>query len=103
MRAAIFLVESARAQGAVFAHIGSGIVHVWLLEVSAEAVGLVQRIREAAERMDGSLVVERASAEIKAQVDVWGEVGDSLGVMRRMKSDWDPTNTLSPGRFVGGI
>jgi glycolate oxidase FAD binding subunit len=98
-----FLVESARAQGAVFAHIGSGIVHVWLFEVSAEAVGLVQRIREAAERMDGSLVVERASAEIKAQVDVWGEVGDSLDVMRRMKSDWDPKNTLSPGRFVGGI
>ena len=97
------LVESARSQGAVFAHIGSGVVHVWLLEVSVEAAGLVQHIREAAERVNGSLVVECASAQIKAQVDVWGEVGDSFSVMRRMKSDWDPTNTLNPGRFVGGI
>jgi glycolate oxidase FAD binding subunit len=36
-------------------------------------------------------------------MDVWGEAGDALGVMRQMKAAWDPTNTLSPGRFVGGI
>jgi glycolate oxidase FAD binding subunit len=34
---------------------------------------------------------------------VFGDVGASLPLMRRVKERFDPGRTLSPGRFVGGI
>jgi glycolate oxidase FAD binding subunit len=97
-------VEAAGGRGAVFAHLGSGIVRLCLLEPPGEDLAaLIGQLREAAVRLEGSLILERASEELKGQMDVWGEAGDALGVMRQMKAAWDPTNTLSPGRFVGGI
>jgi glycolate oxidase FAD binding subunit len=36
-------------------------------------------------------------------VDAWGNPGDALPLMRAVKSRLDPQNTLSHGRFVGGI
>jgi glycolate oxidase FAD binding subunit len=51
-----------------------------------------------------SVVVRQARPELKARLDVWGRVGDAeLSLMRRVKEQFDPTGTLSPGRFVGGI
>ena len=52
---------------------------------------------------DGTLVVLHCSPEIKHQLDVWGPAGDALPIMRRVKEQFDPRGTLSPGRFVGGI
>ena len=95
-------LEAAGAKGAVFAHLGSGMVHLCLLEPPREAA-LIGQLREAAVRLEGALILERASEELKGEMDVWGEAGDALGVMRQMKATWDPGNTLSPGRFVGGI
>jgi len=34
---------------------------------------------------------------------VWGPPGDAIGLMRRVKRQFDPDRQLSPGRFVGGI
>jgi glycolate oxidase FAD binding subunit len=34
---------------------------------------------------------------------VWGYSGDALGTMKALKAQFDPHNTLSPGRFVGGL
>ena len=36
-------------------------------------------------------------------IDVWGDVGSSLALMRALKQQLDPKNTLNPGRYVGGI
>jgi glycolate oxidase FAD binding subunit len=35
-------------------------------------------------------------------VDSWGPV-PGLGLMRRVKDQFDPDALLAPGRFVGGI
>ena len=50
----------------------------------------------------GSLVVADASPTLAGQLDVWGP-SPALDVMRRVKAQFDPNNTLNPGRFVGRI
>ncbi|MBA3439995.1 MAG: FAD-binding oxidoreductase [Pyrinomonadaceae bacterium] len=54
-------------------------------------------------QLDGSVVVLSCPLEIKKQIDVWGDPGDTLPLMRRIKEQFDPSGTLNPGRFVRGI
>ena len=84
---------------------GVGILHLALLDLknAAQAAGLISRIREAAEKSGGALVVVSAAADVKAQVDVWGIPGSGSELMRKLKATWDPKGTLAPGRFVDGI
>ncbi len=51
----------------------------------------------------GSVVVVRASEDLKRVVDVWGAAGDALPVMRAIKRQFDPNALLSPGRGPFGI
>ena len=37
------------------------------------------------------------------RLDTWGQATDALALMRAVKNQFDPKNTLNPGRFVGGI
>jgi glycolate oxidase FAD binding subunit len=45
----------------------------------------------------------RCPTALKQQIDVWGELGSSVGLMRAIKAKLDPRDTLNPGRYVGGI
>jgi glycolate oxidase FAD binding subunit len=48
------------------------------------------------------VVVRHAPAEVRAVVDLWGPVDPGvLGLMRRVKDQFDPDHRLSPGRFAG--
>ncbi|HLM03750.1 MAG TPA: FAD-binding oxidoreductase [Blastococcus sp.] len=51
---------------------------------------------------DGTLLVLRAPAGVRAAVDAWGAV-PGIELMRRVKEQFDPQRLLAPGRFVGGI
>lgn len=68
--------------------------------------GQVRSILEAfRQRMDsagGSLVI-LGSSPLASDIDAWGPAGDALPLMRAVKSQLDPRETLNPGRFVGGI
>lgn len=59
-------------------------------------------MRAAIEKMGGSLVLPHRPATLPA-FDVWGTPGDSLPLMKSVKRQLDPNNTLNPGRFLGGI
>ncbi len=63
----------------------------------------VTALRTRAEAAFGSFVVLHCPAEMRPQLDPWGSAGDALGVMVRIKTQFDPNGTLNPGRFVGGI
>lgn len=63
----------------------------------------ILKLRKEGERLEGYLVVESAPTELKSMLDVWGDVGESLELMRALKEVFDPNYVLSPGRFVGGI
>ena len=69
----------------------------------AAVAGVVADLRRAAPGpADGTVTVLRAPRAVREAVDVWGPV-PGLDLMRRVKEQFDPDRTLSPGRFVGGI
>jgi glycolate oxidase FAD binding subunit len=62
----------------------------------------LQTLREQLERAESSLVAVYVPAKMPA-FDAWGAPGDSLPLMKAIKHQLDPTNTLNPGRFLSGI
>ena len=51
----------------------------------------------------GSYVIETCPLKLKQTRDVFSNVGNSIDLMRRIKAQYDPANTLNPGRFAGKI
>jgi FAD/FMN-containing dehydrogenase len=95
---------------AVGGRAGSGVLYAnWppaeaLTGERAIRVGVVLReLRGALAELGGSLIVEECPRALKDHLDVWGEVGSSLALMRRLKAALDPNEIMNPGRFVGGM
>jgi glycolate oxidase FAD binding subunit len=84
------------------AHAANGVVRAAVARPDA-VVPVVAALRPGLEARGGSLVVERATPGVKQQVEVWGDPGAGLPLMRRVKEAFDPGRVLAPGRFVGGI
>jgi glycolate oxidase FAD binding subunit len=59
-------------------------------------------LRADLEKMGGSLVLLHRPTAFPP-FDAWGTPGDSLPLMKSVKRQLDPANTLNPGRFLGGI
>lgn len=85
----------------IVAQIGFGTVeaHFWG-DISGEVVRSAQ---DAVINAGGACMIERCPSELKGDLDVFGDLGAPLEVMRRMKQQFDPDGTLSPGRFAGRI
>ena len=64
---------------------------------------VVSSLRSIASSVDGYALVEQAPLGAKAELDVWGDPGPALHLMRRLKDRMDPNRILNPGRYVGGI
>ena len=91
----------------VMALLGSGVLYLSMpvptdTDFHALANGLT-RLRQSATEAGGNLIIEAAPLELKQLIDVWGTVGDSLGLMRQIKARFDAGGVLNPGRFVSGI
>ncbi|MGH2514060.1 MAG: FAD-binding oxidoreductase [Ktedonobacterales bacterium] len=84
------------------AHAGHGLVMVRLAGSLDALADIIPHLREAAQRRRGTLVVTEASPALASRVDVWGPI-PALEVMRRLKRQFDPHDTLNPGRFAGGL
>ena len=92
---------------------GAGVLYVWLdAGEDADQVAMFIRALRAATGHGGgqdpgalargSVVVLTAPAAVQASVDLWGPV-PGLDLMRAVKRQFDPANTMAPGRFAGGI
>ncbi len=93
------------------ARAGSGIL---IISIEIDSTGLTQEkilpivetinsIRDFVTSLKGNLVIQEAPLSLKSQIDIWGEVGASINVMKKIKSLFDPNSILNPGRFAGGI
>jgi glycolate oxidase FAD binding subunit len=89
------------------AHAGNGIVYCRLAQTESlsreKLLSFVDRLRILAKKLGGYLVIEAIDSALKERVDVWGHVGNTFPLMRRLKETLDPQGMLNPGRFVGGI
>lgn len=63
----------------------------------------IKELRKNLESRGGSFAVLRCPLEVKSKIDVWGNAGDALPLMKRIKAQFDPTGVLNPGRFIGGV
>ena len=99
------LCDRADAMGeepAVWAHAWGAVFWGIPAAGSSKEANLVTELRRAAEGAEGALVVENWPASM-AGVDVWGRPNGPLAIMRAIKKQYDPNDTLNPGRYVGGI
>jgi glycolate oxidase FAD binding subunit len=67
------------------------------------AAPLLAAARGAAARGRGSWRIERAPLALRREVDVFGEPGPHLPLLRRLKAEYDPGSVLNPGRFAGRL
>jgi glycolate oxidase FAD binding subunit len=71
---------------------------------AATLVGALERLRATVGAVDGAVIVERAPRSLRERLDPWGPIpAPSLAVMRAIKTEFDPSGVLNPGRFVGGL
>jgi glycolate oxidase FAD binding subunit len=86
---------------------GHGVLHLAMRGIASAkqlAEAFLRPLRAELAGEGGSAVVERAPAELKAQIDVWGPVApETFAIMERLKREFDPQGILNPGRFVGGL
>ena len=60
---------------------------------------VVEEDRPAGE--EAELVIERAPAEVKRELDSWGDLGAAGALMKRLKEQLDPQGVMAPGRMAG--
>ena len=93
----------AHLEFAATADVGAGIIRMAFDADAVSAVDKIKRLRASAAAANGALVIERAPAEVRSQSDAWGDIGSTAGLMRGIKSSFDPKGLLNPGKFVLGI
>ena len=92
------------AAAALSATISAGVIRAQLHPTrEARAHALVVSAVEIAARHEGFVVVDAAPVSLKRQIDVFGPPRPDFAIMRRLKEEFDPKRTLSPGRFVGRL
>jgi len=91
----------------LLSHAGSGIIYSHIprdRNVTPERLlSFADWLRILTKQLGGSLIIEHIDIALKDRVDVWGHVGNSFPLMKRLKETFDPQGILNPGRFVGGI
>ncbi len=85
----------------VVIHSASGLGRLWLKEDTA--IATLQKIRDYCQTAGGFLTLLEAPSVVKQNFEVWGYTANALGLMQRLKQQFDPKNLLNPSRFVGDI
>ncbi|MDX2243290.1 MAG: FAD-binding oxidoreductase [Leptolyngbyaceae cyanobacterium bins.302] len=83
-------------------HAASGLGKLFIQDACITPTALTQ-IRAICEENRGFLTILEAPIAFKQQIEVWGYSGNALSLMRQIKQQFDPSDRLSPHRFVGGI
>jgi glycolate oxidase FAD binding subunit len=95
------VLQSLPAGSEVVASAATGVTYAAV--PAAQAAAALPTLRDALVPHDGTAVLLHAPEEVRGELDHWGQVGDALPLMRRVKEQFDPERRMSPGRFVGGL
>jgi len=83
------------------AHAGNGVVFARLR--GSRLATLLPSLLAALGTEGSTAVLLAAPPDVKRGMDVWGPLPDSFPLMQRIKAEFDPRNTLNPGRFLGHL
>ncbi|MDA2917933.1 FAD-binding oxidoreductase [Desulfobacterota bacterium AH_259_B03_O07] len=100
------LEELSRKLGAVIyasVRAGNGILIISIEGETSKLIEATASLRDLVGSLKGTILIQQAPQVLKSQIDVWGEIGSSLNIMKKLKSRFDPNSIMNPGRFVGGI
>jgi glycolate oxidase FAD binding subunit len=94
----------AGAAAMMSATISAGVIRARLqASRTARAGALVAAAREVAGRHRGYVFIDAAPPSLKRQIDAFGRLRPDFAIMKRLKEQFDPQRTLSPGRFAGRL
>ena len=74
---------------------GTGVAHWFDFDAAS-----LTALRVAAEAAGGSLVILAAPPDLKAAIGAWGSPPPTADLMRQVRDAFDPSRTLSPGRYL---
>lgn len=63
-------------------------------------VDFLSELVDLTEKMQGSLLLEKAPLWVKNRIPVWGKQREDFLLMHAIKKELDPHNIMSPGRFM---
>ncbi len=92
------LVEKWQGVGPLLCYPENGLVYARTDDPEAYS-----SLLETAREQEGNAVLEAGPPELKAELDVFGEIPGGYELMRRIKEKLDPAGIFSPGRFVGRL
>ena len=88
----------------VVGHMGFGVFLInWPSGKNFDEQKLAEFAFSLAKRHGGIAIIERCPTSVKMNTDVFGDVGSSIEIMKRIKRQYDPGRVLNPGRFAGRI
>lgn len=79
---------------------GSGICIIAMEGEDASILNTVKSLRNFVAELGGHLVIHEAPEVMKSEIDVWGDLGSGIAIMKRIKSNFDPGNLFNPGRYI---
>jgi len=88
--------------GLAIIHARSGVGR-WRCQASSAAIAQLSLLRSLCQATGGYFTLLQAPTTLKQKFAPWGEVGSALGLMQRIKHQFDPDNLLNPGCFVGSL
>jgi glycolate oxidase FAD binding subunit len=95
--------EAAGVAWHVAARVALGAVDITLRGASATHSSIVTALRASLGDRGHVIVARREDDEAAADVDTWGDAGDTLALMRAVKARFDPAGILNPGGGPFGI
>lgn len=101
-------LSQARLDHTMLCHAGNSVTLINLLSGTKGTddkalIEAVQALLAECRKAGGNLVVQRAPADLKKALPVWGEPGSDLPLMKRIRVELDPFGVMNPGRFAVGL
>jgi FAD/FMN-containing dehydrogenase len=66
-------------------------------------IAAVRALLAECRKAGGNLIVQRAPADLKKALPLWGEPGSDLPLMKRIRVELDPLGVMNPGRSAVGL
>jgi glycolate oxidase FAD binding subunit len=80
-----------------------GVLYCKLIGPDEQHGPIVDTLRRELAARSGKVVILSAGAELKRRVAPWGDLAAAGQVIRAVKAQFDPNNTLNPGGGPGGL